>query len=55
MKHLITKAVIYYDEGIENKSIITPNQKVDNVEDYKKELKRLINFNRVYLTFEEVE
>ena len=55
MKYLITKAVIHYDEGKENKSTITPNQKVDNIEEYKASLKRLVKCDRVYLTFEEVE
>ena len=55
MKYLITKAVIHYDESKDNKSIITPNQAVSDIEVYKSDLKRLVSCDRVYLTFEEVD
>ena len=55
MKYLITKAVIYYDKSSDNNSSIIPNVTVFSTEEYKEELKKLINCDRVYLSFEEVE
>ena len=55
MKYLITKAVIYYDKSSDNNSTISPNIVVKSTNDYKEELKKLVNFNRVYLSFDEVD
>ena len=55
MKYLVTKAVIYYDKGIDNKDSIIPNVIVDNTDVYKSELKKLIKCDRIYLSQEEVE
>ena len=55
MNYLITKAVIYYDDSKDNKSIIIPNQVVDDIKSYKADLKKLVKCDRIHLTFEEVE
>lgn len=55
MKYLITKAVIYYDKGIDNKDSIEPNVQVENTEVYKSELKKLVKCDRIYLSHEEVD
>lgn len=55
MKYLITKAVIYYDKSSDNNSSIIPNVVVESTEIYKEELKKLVNCDKVYLSFEEVE
>ena len=55
MKYLVNKAVIYYDESIDNKSSISPNVVVNDIDEYKASLKDLINCDRIYLTYEEVD
>ncbi len=58
MKYLVNKAVIYYDESIDNKdnkSSISPNVVVDDIDKYKASLKDLINCDRIYLSYEEVD
>ena len=55
MKYLITKAVIYYDKSSDNNSSIIPNVVVESTEVYKSELKKLVNCDRIYLSFEEVD
>ena len=55
MKYLVNKAVIYYDESIDNKRSISPNVVVDDIDEYKASLKDLINCDRIYLSYEEVD
>ena len=58
MKYLVNKAVIYYDESIDNKdnkSSISHNVVVDDIDEYKASLKYLINCDRIYLSYEEVD
>jgi hypothetical protein len=54
MKYLVKKAVIYYDK-IDNQSSILPNVIIDDMDVYKASLKSLINCDRIYLTYEEVD
>ena len=54
MKYLVKKAVIYYDK-IDNQSSISPNVVVDDIDEYKASLKDLINCDRIYLSYEEVD
>lgn len=55
MKYVVTRAVIYYDGSQENKSVIYPNIKVDDVKEYKVKLKSLVVCDRIYLNFEECD
>ena len=55
MKYLIEKAIIHFDSGTDNKSAIIINEKVDNVDDYRRELKSTIVCDRIYLIYVECE